>query len=604
MHTWHNMWSSRQIQDKPLADTQSDDDRPRALAGGPFVAVGLIIASLAALFGSALLGHMRLAANPFAFNDDVRQQIYPFLSYYQPGLFPDDYAARYYLACFPLGFRALYTLLALAVNPVAVSKVVPYLLFVVLLVALAYTAHRLSGWLGTWFTLAFVLSSPYFLARLTGGLPRGFGLALFACILATLVVGRMRLLAIFTVVSAAFYAPAAVLGGLCLATVTLIMPRSTHGDVASWHLRRRLLLVVATCIGCVVVLLPTLIGSMAYGATLGPENIAAYPELGPDGRYGPDDRAPFDALPKAMLKMVPEAFRGKEAAWVPGTYDWIATLPVNLAAMPALQWLMLAVSAWIVVGLIAGAWRDAAPRRLLVLLALACVAYLVSAPLAPSFYLPQRYTAYTIPLVAVVGLPAACRSLVRVGSRRTSSPWLEGAVIAGVCGAVLLGTGGTGNPSAGYVQFDDGNAPIYQFVASTPPDTVFAAWPGEFANNVPYLSHRSILINQEVHQVFHQRYADEMRDRMDALIDAYLATDRAPLRALYERYGVRYLVVDEQHFNENLPLYFAPFNQRISDDLAALQQSSGSAVMEIAETATVFRDGSLVVLDLGRIASP
>lgn len=557
------------------------------------------------LFGPALVNHLRLSAEPFAFNDDARQQIYPFLARYQPGLFPDDYAARYYLACFPLGFRALYTLLASIIDPIVVSKIVPYLLFGVILVALGDASYRLSGWVGCWFTLAFTLSSPYFLARVMGGLPRGFGLALLACSLAALVHGRMRLLAVLTVLSAAFYAPGAVLGGLCLAGVTLLSPAGNHGDVATWSTRKRLLLVVVTMLGCVAILIPTLLGSLAYGSTLGPSDVAMYPELGPQGRYGPEDRAPFDALPQAILKMLPEAFRGREGTWLPGTYDWVSIIPSNPSTMPLLQWMMLGLGLVICVGLVLHAYEDPAARRLLALPIVASIAYLVATPLAPTLYLPQRYTAYTIPLVAVVGLPAACRELANRVQGRNVRGWLNGMVVAVVCGTVWLYTGGTGHRSAGLVQFPNGDAAIYRFVASTAPSTMFAAWPSELANNIPYFSHRSILMNAEVHQVFHTRYADEMRVRTYALIDAYLATDLAPIHALHQQYGVRYLVVDERHFTAGVPAYFEPYNERIRSALLNLGQDNGtSAVLELSKRAAVFRDGPFVVLDLERIGRP
>ena len=606
MRTWLRIWEQRLgapsvAQRQPYGQPWSSS----LASGAPWLPIALVILSLALVFGRALVDHIRLSANSFAFNDDARQQIYPFLARFQPGLFPNDYAARYYLACFPLGFRAFYTLLASIVDPILVSKVVPYLLFGVILVALGYASYRLSGWLGCWFTLAFTLSSPYFLARVMGGLPRGFGLALLACSLAALVHGRMRLLAVLTVLSAAFYAPGAVLGGLCLAAVTLLSASANHGDVASWSTRKRLLLVVVTMLSCVAVLIPTLLGSLAYGSTLGPSDVAAYPELGPEGRYGPEDRAPFDALPRAILKMLPEAFRGREATWLPGTYDWVSIIPSNPSTMPLLQWVMLGVGLVVCVGLVLQAYEDAAARRLLVLPIVASIAYLVATPLAPTLYLPQRYTAYTIPLVAVVGLPAACRTLANLAQGRNVRGWRSGIVVIGVCGATWLYTGGTGNRSAGLVQFEDGNAAIYQFVASTPPDTVFAAWPSELANNIPYFSHRSILMNAEVHQVFHTRYADEMRARTYALIDAYLAADVAPIRTLREQYGVRYLIVDERHFTAGVPPYFEPYNERIRIALAKINRNNGtSAALQLTKSAVVFRDGPFVVLDLERIGSP
>src|SRR5215216_2132278 len=161
----------------------------------------LLIGALALLFGRTLIRHVLSSANPFVANDDMRQQIYPFFRFADPQLFPDDLAARYYLDSYPLGYRLFYAWLARVYDPAVVSKVVPYLLFAMLLIAVGAAAYRLGGWMCAWFSLVFCLSSPYFLARVAGGLPRSFGCALLACALAMLIYGRIDLLAVFGVLS-------------------------------------------------------------------------------------------------------------------------------------------------------------------------------------------------------------------------------------------------------------------------------------------------------------------------------------------------------------------------------------------------------------------
>ncbi len=54
-------------------------------------AVGAAV--LAAIFGPALTTHVRHASDPWRFNDDARQQIWPFFKYGDPTLFGDDYLA-------------------------------------------------------------------------------------------------------------------------------------------------------------------------------------------------------------------------------------------------------------------------------------------------------------------------------------------------------------------------------------------------------------------------------------------------------------------------------------------------------------------------------
>ena len=70
----------------------------------------LVVGALGFVFGPALATHITRGFDPHIFNDDARQQIYPFFRYADSSLFPNDYIADYYLDCLPLGFRGLYAL--------------------------------------------------------------------------------------------------------------------------------------------------------------------------------------------------------------------------------------------------------------------------------------------------------------------------------------------------------------------------------------------------------------------------------------------------------------------------------------------------------------
>lgn len=604
--SWLGRWQTSVSQPITKHEGTSATQGPQPLGSRRWLLpFALLVGSLVLLFGPILLQHMRHSAMPMVFNDDARQQIYPFLRFYDPQLFPDDLAARYYLDAYPLGYRLLYTGLAYIVDPVAVSKVVPYLLFAVLLIAVGRASFRLGGWLACWFTLIFSLSSPYFLARLAGGLPRSFGLALLACAIVVLVYGHMRGLALCTVLSAGFYAPGAVLCGITLALILLILPARDRGNAIHWSLTRRWTTVVVTAVLCVAVLLPTMLNTRKYGRILQPRDVAAYPEVGPGGRYGPDDRAPFDILPIAVFKMLPEAFRGKGLNWAPGAYDWVATFPSDIGRVAGLQWLFLALAALLCVGLVLTARARAEVRRLLAFLLTICVAYIIATPVAPYLYLPQRYTAYTIPVLATILLPFAAQSLASVLGVIGRRYWGKQAMMLLVCGACYLITGGLGNNVAGLGSVHPLDIPLYKDVAKLPPDARLAAWPSaEIASNIPYLSHREVLINYEIHQAFHKGYTDEMRRRMRALIDSYFATDPTPLIRLRDDFGVRYLIVDERDFTVRTPTYFRPFNMWIDAARSKLPHDLKQIeVFRQAKHATVIHDGPYFVLDLQQISS-
>src|SRR6185503_8910003 len=140
--------------------------------------------------------------------------------------------------------------------------------------------------------------------------------------------------------------------------------------------------------------------------------------------------------------------------------------------------------------------------------------------------------------------------------------------------------------------------------AALPPGALLAGWPalvgtGAVVENVPYLTARRALLTAETHVVFHEAYALEMRRRMRALIDAYFATDAAPLHALRARFHVTHLVIDRGHYAV-APTYFRPFDAWIAQAFAAGRAAGFEAPRRITE-AGVLDDGTRVVLDLSRL---
>lgn len=591
------MWAARQMS-RPPADfrgwRRSEHTRRRFL-------LVLAAGSLALLFGRSLLVHMAWSADPFTYNDDARQQIYPFYRYEDPRLFPDDLPARYYLDTFPIGYRLWYMALAPIAGAAVVSKVLPYLLFTAMLTLAGLAAYRLGGLLPAWFTLAFGLSSPYFLARLAGGLPRAWGFTLIAGAIAALVYGRVAALALCALLGAALYPPAAVVCGMALATVLLLLPRQDRGTAAGWDRRKRLIVVALTAAGCVFLLLPAALNTSTYGRVLRPADVGAYPELGVGGRYLPEDRAPFAPLATALLNALADTFEGGATAWAPAL-DSRLRRSLGPLQLPLHTWLLIVIGGITCAGLIVKVRTDAAARRIGALVLVVCAAYLLARPIAPYFYLPQRYTAYPIPLLAIILFPVAAQVLAGAVGPAGAAAWSGRAgvlLVGGICYGLL---GGRGDAKAGLQTFATRDTTIYRFFQTLPKETRLAGWPTDIANNIPYLARRQVLLAQETHQAFHQGYTDEMRRRMRALIDAYYATDPAPLIRLRDGFDVDYLVVDLRHFSTQPPEYFAPFDAWVRGARqAAPRDPQALEVFRVMARAAVYREGSLVVLDLKRV---
>lgn len=511
-------------------------------------------ASLAAIFGESLVAHMRLAADPNVINDDARQQVYPFFRYADSALFRDDLISDYYLACLPWGYRALYMIAGYFDAAEGMSKVVPYLELLITVSMLALAAHRFGGKVGAWLAAALCLGSSVYLSRMAGGLPRSFAFPLLACTLAALAYGRIRWAAFMIPVSAAFYPASAVPGGIALALVLLVLPRSDAGEAKEWSLQQRFTFLTLTALAAALVLLPSMLSSRGYGEVIRPANIVEFPEAGPGGRYGPSDRAPFDPYWKAAVPIFQSAVTGDGEPIVTSAHSWAVARQQG-------GWLLLGLSVIALGGFLCLARVRDDARRVWMLAVAVVVAHTIAAQIAPYFYLPQRYVMYPVPLLGTLMLATGTVGWLSLW-RTDAAARLKAALLL-VPGLILLMTfGGYGTPNRGLNTRLAKLAPVFAALNGLPKDTLIAGWPRGMIDSVPYAARRRVLLSFELHQAFHTGYALEMRQRMYDTIAAYYATSLEPVLAL-RRWGVTHVVVEDRHFRGTPPPYFAPFRRAI-----------------------------------------
>jgi hypothetical protein len=553
----------------------------------------IALLSLSAIYGGTLWDHMQRAADPLIFNDDARQQIPPFFRYAESQIGSRDYLGDYYLACFPLGYRLVYATAAGFWDPVSRSKVVPYLLLAGTLAGLALAASHFGGIPGAWAAMAICLGSALFLDRMTGGLPRAFALPLLAGGLAVLSRGRVRIVAGFVCLAAALYPVAAVCLGIALSLVLLVLPARDRGQAVDWPFGRRLRLLVVTALIAGSLILPVALSSMYYGPLITPADAEMYPEAGPGGRYPAKILPPYPGFAESALGVFDSVVLGSGRPWLRWANDWVGEnvgrgkLIFVLLAVVCIGWIRLAAS-------------DAGARRVLTLAVAAMTGYWIARAFVPYLYVPHRYVLYPVAVITTVAVPASFAGFVRWREKPRASGWAGAAAVGAGCLILLLLTGGRGSPSAGFRVHIDDSSQIYSKLATLPRDSLIASWPRGLADNIPYVSRRPVLVSFESHQAFHARYVEELRRRMHALIAAYFATSPEPLIRLREEHGVTHLVVDLEALRGGKLRYFKPFKGEIS---RASSEAQGK-MLEIERqmgVATIFREGSVVVLDLDRL---
>lgn len=550
----------------------------------------LIIACLGVINHREFAEHRRNVQDFYVFNDDVRQYIPPFYQYQNDGPSSEDYITNYYLqAVSPIGFRALYQLAARFWDPIAVSKVLPYLLWVSLLVTVGITSWKLGGATTCFATLALTLFSVVFFGRMVGALPRSFGFPLLALALAAVVFGRVYWTGIMTVLGAAFYPLVTVITGMTMALVLLVLPSKYRGEAAAWSYKKSVAVLLLTAALSGATALPQLQNGASYGRRVLASDVESFPEAGLDGRYDPGDAPPFDHVGIEVIRAVLSQYGVSVFGLRPGE------VPANASVQILSAIGLLALLIMILVGFNKQA-PEAVTFRLLMMVLATGIAHAGALILLPYLYIPSRYVTYTAPLFFVIIVPVGL-----YGMAASLSTLKEKASLLTVTLVALFVIVFAGQRGVGYTVRVASHRPLYSFIATLPPDSVIAGWPLGIMDNVPYLGRRNAFLTYETHQVLHMEYMQEMRKRMTALIDAYLGQDIQPLLDLNKRFGVDYLLVDKRHFAKgsslNPPWYFAPFREQILS-LVAQTQGNAFVMSNRVDPAAIFWGGDILLLDL------
>jgi hypothetical protein len=546
----------------------------------------LVLGSLGVAFGPALGRSLQHAANPLHINDDARQQVWPFLRDHCPGYLVDDYTTDYYLAWFPLGARAAYHTLARAIDPRVFTKVIPYLVFLVVAGFVGISAYRLGGIWATWGSWAILLSGSALFDRLIGGLPRGFGPLVASMTVYGLVAGRPGILVAAGLIGAAVYPPSAVAAGVSLACLLLLLPKNLRERSSEWGLRRRLLWVAVAGLAMVALVAPVAQRTSEFGRFLSLRDAVEYPEAGPEGRYVISDRADYP-LGSALRDVLTRSIAGEPGeGWFAGSSERFSkAAPFVLGAVFLLM--------------LFGGLVDVEPRsevfRVAMLVPISLGGYLVAAWLTPFLYLPQRHLVYVLPILCAVVVPgggALAASRIFGRGYRGFGPVVVTCILVGLWGS-------RGPAETGYsLQVPD--LQLYRVLDTLPPDSLIAGWPGGLTDLVPYVSALPVLVSFEAHQAFHSEYVEVMRHRMQALIDVHFARDLQPAAVLHDEFGVSHLLIDTRRIGA-IPRAMEPFATEIARRSEGWHGPPEELVLALARAA-IWEEGPYALIDLDRLS--
>lgn len=546
-----------------------------------------VAATSAWLVGALLLSGLFIARTmrpafqgPGVIQDDARQHVFWMSRWADPSLFPNDLFADYFAAQAPLGYTALYWLLARVVDPLTASKLLPPFLGMAAALFTFLFARRLSPLpsaaflttiLGTWYVWQY--------DDLPSGSPRAFLLPLLAAQLWLLAAGRRWPAGGIAALGALFYPTAGALMTAILGSRLMCLdrwPPRLSRDRADW---------LATAVAAALVVLavlPTLLGGQ-FGPTVTAEAARAMPEFGPGGR---------------------------NAFFFPDPYQyWIASyrggldlrvLDVLFPRVPILYELA-ALAALFPVALNAARRLPSVPRlrreaHLLVHVLLASFGlFFLAHLLLFRLYLPSRFIQWSLPLVLAV---AAGIGLATMAALLTAP--LKGMIgtamramlpIAFALGLVLYPARHDGN----FVV--DRYPRVSTYLRAQPPETLVAGVPTE-ADSVPSFARRPVLTAREYALAYHTGYYTDVSQRTRDLVEAYYTDSPPRVQEIAARYGIDVFLVNRAAYDRAafVDAWAGEFEPYTSEVGGQLRRSGRYALLEAARRCGLFSEGDVTIV--------
>lgn len=527
--------------------SQSPTSSSALLLHFPLVIVSAVIA---AEILPAFINHFMFSVNGFAVGHDSSQQLPPLISWLEQPSAVDPFITNYYLAWLPPLIKAPSWLFSkLGIDVVTTSIIIQYGSFALLALLGWFIGLRLGG-IACAYGIVWLIVSTNVLYSSIGGIPRSFGFPLFIALFWLMVSQRFILMNMVTIIAAAIYPIASVVGGIALA-IWLV------GDTVKFGFRgnrknrlRWAVICVAGIISVSLLLIKSEQIENQFGTAIQETEYAEFPEAGPEGRSW--TRRVINTLPH--INRIGDVI--KNTLFAPERY-FDLQISAKLLAV-----LLLAAFVFTI--------YDSRYRRPIIYFSAAvAVTYVLAEIAAPHLYFSHRYAYYSLPIIFIILVPYTLFRLSQIILSRTrkvsSVSWKQTGLFAVLSSVLIILIGGRFTETHGFYELAPDEIILLQHISTLPNDAKIATWPASsVANSIPLVSRRSVLLNDKFHQSFHREYILEMRCRAQAIFDAYFVPSIPNLTRLRDNFQVTHLIFDQRHLKDLYALsYFKPFNSQI-----------------------------------------
>lgn len=539
------------------------------------LALALVIST-----GLACFVENRAFFDPFAINDDVRNQAYWLLRILDPALFPHDLAALYFSQPSLISpvLYGLYAITSHWIDPLRLSQFLPILLtvlasFFLFQASTSFLNRRYAFWVTFVFNVYL-----WTISNMAGGLPRAFFFPLLFLFLWMGSTRRWGWLIPVLFLQALIYPPV-----LFLSLGILVWN--------AWRYRRQLVtnptilkILSIAVIGSLAILAQRYLGELhphAFGPLVNTEQAEDMAEFYQGGRI-----EVFRFHPTAM----------PEGHFLEEVLDLLIRMPTWLQILP----LMILLLSWVV----CDRWlkrylgKPPFPTIMWDLIGVSLCLYFIAALSLFILYVPARYIEYTLSFSLVVFIGGFTYLLENKLWHYLPQRNLR---IATSSVLVLLGilfTSQAWKPNLIKVYSDQ--LLLYRYLSHVPKDANIAA-PYTIASNIPAFSRRSVLVSREAAIPFHITYYQEMKRRLQDWLSVYYSTDPAVVPTFIAKYRLTYIIINLRDFQTSTieqldTLYFNAFLPQFIHRLRAGFPENTYVLTHIPKQCQSFQSGPYIVI--------
>ncbi len=502
------------------------------------VALIIVLAVMCNVIG--LADQVFYATTPYLINDDTRA-LFHYYRYEDSSLFADDYIANYLAKGFTdfVGYDWLMKTATSYFGLNTTLDVLPLCLVAFSAMALSFVLLKLGGRMALFMGLISFFSYSTFFERINSSIPHSFAYPIMLIAIAALVYGNMGWLIVALILAGLFYSPMTPIIGLMLAIYVLVLPKKFQSEkVQQLNVYVRCLILLVCAAVTMYLIWPTLpFGEDSdFGRRLSLQNdLAQFPELDPNGGRNPSSVS--SPVVSALQRIV-------------GNFIY----PAKMLILPLLSFLIITYFFF-------NSRLSSAGSRFAIFIISVIICAVLGHYFMPAFV--YRALLYTLPLIALILLPVG---LCDITHRLCKTSKIATGILAVLTLVLSFSFAEKTFRGTGYtIQIDKSYAPILQTIEDLPKNALIAGFPGSsqgVIENVPFFAKHKAFVLYEAQVPSHEGFTLEMRQRMNALIDAYFATDIKDVLALRDKWGVDYLIVNTV-FYDYRPSYFKPFNDKI-----------------------------------------